>query len=285
MRFPQVQARHVLVTGCSSGIGRATARALKARGWRVVPTARKAEDLEHLRTEGFSPVRLDLADSSSVAEAAQEALRLLGGQLGGLVNNAGYGQPGALEDLSREQMRQQFEVNVFGLQELTNRLLPVFLRQGWGRIVNVSSVVGRVPIPFSGAYVASKFAVEALSDVLRAELRGTGIGVSIIEPGPIATRFYERAAEEGNVLLANAASRFVGHYRRALSPEAVTRRAQARLAAAPEAVARKIIHALESPRPRGRYPVTLVARLAPFLRALLPDQAWDALVLWRARTK
>ncbi len=155
----------------------------------VVPTARKAEDLQRLRENGFEPVELDVADSDSVQRAADEVLRRVDGRLGALVNNAGFGQPGAMEDISRDVLRYQFEVNVFGMQELTNRCIPVFRQQGRGRIVNISSVVGRVSLPFLGSYSATKFAMEAISDALRMELRDAGIAVSLVEPGPIATSF------------------------------------------------------------------------------------------------
>lgn len=144
MRYPVPAARSVLVTGCSSGIGLATARVLRAAGWQVIPTARREADLARLRTEGFDPVALDVGDPVSVAACVEATLAKTGGRLGALVNNAGYGQPGALEDISRDALRRQFEVNVFGLQDLTNRLLPVFRREGAGRVVNVGSVVGRL---------------------------------------------------------------------------------------------------------------------------------------------
>jgi NAD(P)-dependent dehydrogenase (short-subunit alcohol dehydrogenase family) len=189
VKLPPVEPKSVLVTGCSSGIGAATATLLRKRGWKVFPTARNPDDLDQLRKDGFEAIHLDLGDSASVQAAADVALEVMEGNPGALVNNAGYGQPGALEDLSRDAMRAQFEVNVFGMQELTNRFIPVFRKQRAGRIVNVSSVVGRVSLPFSGIYSATKFAMEAMSDAMRVEFSDSGIGVSLVEPGPITTHF------------------------------------------------------------------------------------------------
>lgn len=281
MRYPVVASKTVLVTGCSSGIGLAAARLLRERGWLVVPTARKPGDLERLRAEDFNPVRLDVADPASVRGAADEALRVFGGQIGGLVNNAGFGQPGAMEDLTREAMRYQFEVNVFGLQELTNRLLPAMRRQGWGRIVNVSSVLGRSSLPFMGIYAASKYAVEAMSDALRVELRGTGVSVSIVEPGPIATDFRKNSGDLARSQLPFVQSRFAERYRQRAEGTDPERKLSHAFTKPPEAVAAKILHALESPRPRIRYPVTLVAYAVPWLARLLPASVMDTIMARR----
>ncbi len=285
MTFPPVHPRSALVTGCSSGIGLATARGLRARGWTVYPTARRDDDLARLRADGFEPIRLDLADSSSVLAAAAEALRLGNGALGAVVNNAGFGQPGALEDLSREALRRQFEVNVFGLQELTNRLLPAFRRQGGGRVVNVSSVLGRLSLPFMGAYSASKFALEALSDALRVELTGTGIAVAIVEPGPIATAFHENASRAGQTHLAGVDSRFAEDYRLQLAARGERRTLSDRFRLGPEAVAHAIAHALESSRPRARYPVTVVAHWGALMARVAPVALMDAVMRRRARQR
>ena len=177
-RYPEVKDKVAVVTGASTGIGRATARMLKQKGWRVFPTARSRTDLDLLRGEGFQPVELDLSDPDSVEYAAKEVLELSQGLLGAVVNNAGYGQPGALEDLSRSAVKKQFETNVFGTLDFTNRFIPLLRGQGNGRIVLVSSVVGRVVMPFMGAYCASKFAVEAMGDALRMELGPAGVSVS-----------------------------------------------------------------------------------------------------------
>ncbi len=281
MKFPLVQAKTALVTGCSSGIGLATAQRLRAAGWQVLPTARKPGNLEQLRVAGFTPVALDVADAASVRAAAAEVRALCGGGLGALVNNAGYGQPGALEDLSRAALREQFETNIVGLQDLTNQFIPLFRKQGWGRIVNVSSVVGRLPLPLMGAYSASKFALECLSDCLRLELRGSGVAVSIIEPGPIETEFRANAAAAGWKHLAELKqSHFAGYYQRnAEQPDRP--KSRDRFALPPEAVAEKILHALTSAHPRTRYPVTLVAWAGGFLRRFASDALLDRLLVHR----
>lgn len=275
MAMPDVP-KTALVTGCSTGIGLATATLLKERGWTVIPTARKDFDIEMLRREGFAPLRLDVADPASVEKAVAETLRVTGGTLGALVNNAGFGQPGAIEDLTRDAMRYQFEVNVFGLQDLTNRLLPLFIKQGRGRVVNVSSVLGRISIPFMGIYCASKHAVEAMSDAMRVELRGTGVWVAIVEPGPIETSFRSNAVERGRTQMGRIDSRFAARYRRQAEGDDPEKKATRGFTLPPSAVARKIVHALESPRPRRRYPVTLVAHMGEFMRRFMPAAWMDA---------
>lgn len=267
----------MLITGCSSGIGHAAARVLRARGWRVVASARKAQDVQRLNAEGLETIELDVADAASVERGARAALELFGGRIGALVNNAGYSQAGAMEDVSRDELRRQFETNVFGLQDLTNRVLPVMLKQGWGRIVHISSVVGKVTIPMHGSYCASKHAVEALADAQRVELRGTGVGIVLVEPGPIASEFRRSAAREAHAALEGKTSRFSQHYERQLR-EADTRRPEDVFALPAEAVARAIARALESSSPRARYRVTLPAWLAPLARALATDACYDWMV-------
>ncbi len=275
MRFPLVTVKTVLVTGCSSGIGLATARTLRDHGWNVRPTARRKEHLEQLRSEGFTPLELDVSDSAAVQRAADDVLRGFNGQLGALVNNAGFGQPGAMEDLTREAMRYQFEVNFFGLQELTNRFIPVFRKQGYGRIVNISSVVGRISLPFMGIYSASKHAVEAVSDAMRIELLGSGISVSIIEPGPINTRFRDNSLDRARSQLDKVKSHFQERYLKQVMDTNRRRGLTAPFAKTPEAVALKILHALESPNPRRRYPVTFPAYLGEIARRFFPDSIQD----------
>jgi len=256
---------------------------LRARGWRVWPTARASADLESLRAEGFEPMALDLTDSASVRRAVPEVLARSNGTLGGLVNNAGYGQPGAVEDLTRDALRRQFEVNLFGLQELTNGLVPAFRRQGYGRIVHVGSIVGRIALPFMGAYSASKFALAAMAAALRIELRGSGIAVSLIEPGPIASAFGNNAIRAGMAQLAERGSFFADFYRAQLEREKGAEARPSRFQRPPEAVARVIAHALESPRPRRRYPVTLPARLGVFMARFAPEALNDAILAARSR--
>ncbi len=264
-----------MVTGCSSGIGRATARHLRDAGWEVFPTARKPADLEALRGEGFDPIALDLGESRSVQEALQSCLGRASQGLGGIVNNAGMAIPGAVEDLSRDALRKQFEVNLFGLHELTSGLIPTLREQGWGRVVNVSSIYGRIAAPFVGAYCASKFALEALSDSLRIELSGTGLGVSLIEPGPIVSSFRKNAAVALEEEVIREDSRYGDDYKR----EAARRKAQKKqpdfFTRPPQAVAERIAHALESSHPRRRYVITPPAHLGVFMARFLPTALID----------
>ncbi|MDX2287674.1 MAG: SDR family NAD(P)-dependent oxidoreductase [Hyphomicrobiaceae bacterium] len=266
--------RSVLITGASSGIGLQAALTLKARGWRVLVTARKAEDLHRLRdTHGLEPLFLELADEPSVAACAEQALALTGGNLYGLFNNAAFGQLGAVEDIPAAVLRHQFEVNVIGGHELTRRILPAMLHNKRGRIVQCSSVLGLVSGPYRGAYSASKFALEALSDALRIELDGTGVAVSLIEPGPIRTSFLANALTAFESAFDIQASRHAERYR--------TRIAALRAGGAtafklePEAVARKVVDALESARPKPRYFVTLPTYQADVLRRILPTRLLD----------
>jgi NAD(P)-dependent dehydrogenase (short-subunit alcohol dehydrogenase family) len=185
--------KSILITGCSSGIGLCVAEGLKTRGYRVFATARKEVDVQQLGSDGFESLRLDLSDSESITAAVDEILSRTNGTLDALFNNGAYGQPGAVEDLSRDVLRTQFETNLFGWHELTNQVLPVMRRQGHGRIIQNSSVLGFVALRYRGAYNASKYALEGLSDTLRLELMGTDIHVSLIEPGPVSSRFRENA--------------------------------------------------------------------------------------------
>ena len=280
MKIPLPQSRTVLITGCSSGIGAATARLLRDSGWQVFPTARKPDDLESLRAAGFSPIALDLTTPGAPAQAARDVLAMTGGSLGALVNNAGFCQAGALEDIDALSLRRQFDANLFGLHDLTLALLPTFRAQGWGRIVNVSSVFGRLSSPMLGAYCASKFALEALSDAWRVELWNSGIWLSLIEPGAILTRFRKNAADILAHSIQGKPSDFAAVYER----EIERRRRQVKkpdfFTRPPEEVARKIRHALESPRPRRRYPVTPAAYLTEFVVRFIPP-AWTDRLLAR----
>lgn len=274
MADQSASARNVLVTGCSGGIGLCVARGLRERGYRVLATARKAEDLERLRQEGLEGIPLDLDDSVSIQTAVREVLEKGGGRLYGLFNNAGWGQSGAVEDLSREVLRAQFETNVFGTVELTNRLIPTLRAQRQGRIINVSSVLGLVTLPYRGAYSATKFALEALTDSLRQELAGSGVRVSLIEPGPILSGFRERSLHAFRAHIDTEHSVHREAYRsleQRLSAPGPTKPLTDR----PEAVLRKAVHALESRRPRVRYYVTLGTPAMVALRCLLPYRALD----------
>ena len=271
------ESRSVLITGCSSGIGLAAVRFLTARGWRVVASARQQQDVERLRTAGHAAVRLDVADAGSIRTALDETLTLTGGRLDALVNNAGLAIPGAVEDLSRELLERQFATNLFGTLELTNGVLPLMRRQGHGRIVMISSILGRVAVPWRGAYNASKFALEGLSDTLRLELRGSGIHVSLVNPGPVRSRFRDNSLANFDAWLDGSASPHRETYVR-LRAETGAQKDNQPFTAEPEAVARKIAHALESRRPRARYYVTLPAYALATARCLLPVSWLDALL-------
>ncbi len=266
--------KSILITGCSSGIGLCCAQGLQARGYRVFATARKQADVARLKQQGLESLQLDLDDSDSIRAAVDEVLQRSDGRLDALFNNGAYGQPGAVEDLSREVLRANFETNLFGWHELTRLVIPVMRRQGHGRIVQNSSVLGFAALPYRGAYNATKFALEGLSDTLRLELRGTGIHVSLIEPGPIESHFR-----------ANAFAMYQKHIDKQHSPhravyEGMERRLKKPGPAAPftlppEAVLKKLIHALESPRPRARYYVTVPTYLFGYLKRILPTTAMD----------
>ena len=271
------ESRSVLITGCSSGIGLAAAISLAARGWRVVASARQSKDVEKLKDAGHSAVRLDVADTSSIAAALDETLTLTGGRLDALVNNAGIAIPGAVEDLNRGHLERQFATNLFGTLDLTNRVLPLMRRQGQGRIVMISSILGRVAVPWRGAYNASKFALEGLTDTLRLELRGSGIHVSLVNPGPVKSRFRDNSLANFDAWLETDTSPHRETYAR-LRAETGSRKDDQPFTVGPEAVAAKIAHALESRRPRARYYVTLPAYALATARCLLPVTWLDTLL-------
>lgn len=271
-------ARTILITGCSSGIGYGAAVQLRQRGYRVFTTARKAEDLARLADEGFDAVPLELADSASIAGAVDWVLQSTGGTLDALFNNAAYGQPGAVEDLRRAVLRAQFEANLFGTLELTNQIIPIMRRQGHGRLVFTSSVLGLVAMPYRGAYNASKFALEGLIDTLRLELHGSGLHVSLIEPGPIKSRFRANAYAmyQKNIDREHSAHReiYLGMERRLTKPGATSA-----FTRDPDAVVQRLIHALESPRPKRRYYVTLPTFFFAAIRRVLPLPLIDRILL------
>lgn len=270
-------ARTILITGCSSGIGLASARLLKSRGWRVLATARTESDLARLREEdGVEAIALELRDESSIAACAAEALSRCGGRLDALFNNAAYGQVGAVEDLSTTLLRDQMEVNLIGTHDLTRRIIPAMRQAGSGRIVMCSSVLGLVSGPYRGAYAASKFALEALSDSLRLELAGTGIAVSLIEPGPIRTRFLETALAGFRRTIDVESSPHRDAYRQRLA--AMESGGNSTFKLEPDAVAWKLVHAVESSRPKRRYHVTALTTLAALARRLLPDAGLELLL-------
>ncbi len=268
--------RSLLITGCSSGIGYVCAQRMREKGYRVFATARKEEDVERLANEGFEACRLDLDDSSSIDEAVRWVHEATEGRLWALFNNAAYGQPGAVEDLTREVLRAQFETNLFGTHELTVKILPMMLANGGGRIVQNASVLGFVALRYRGAYNASKFALEGLSDTLRMELEGTGVYLSIIEPGPIRSRFRQNALEKFVRNIDRTSSRFNALYAKKL--ETLESDEQVPFTLGPEAVAEALYHALESPRPRIRYRITLPTYLLHGLKRLLSDRWLDEIL-------
>jgi NAD(P)-dependent dehydrogenase (short-subunit alcohol dehydrogenase family) len=271
-------SKAVLITGCSSGIGHATAEHLAARGWTVYASARSTESIADLGERGCKTLALDVTDEDSM-QAAVAAVEDTEGAVGALVNNAGYSQSGALETLPMDRLRAQFETNVFGLMRMCQLVLPGMRRRGAGKIVNVSSMGGKLTFPGGGAYHGTKHAVEALSDALRFEVRGFGIDVVLIEPGLIKTRFGETAA--GSIGASEAVSDDPYAEFNAAVGSATAEVYQgplARLGGGPETVARAIERAISSRRPKTRYKVTPSARLALVQRRLLSDRAWDALM-------
>ena len=272
-------ARSIVVTGCSSGIGRDAAFALRRRDWRVFATCRSASDCRALEAEGFESLVIDYEDENSIEAAAGTILERTGGTIDALFNNGAYAVPGAVEDLPRDAMRAIFEANVFGYLDLTNRLLPAMRRQGHGRIVNCSSVLGFTALPFRGAYVSTKFALEGLTDTLRIELRGTPIRVVLIEPGPITTEIRRNSRPhfekwikwEDSALRDKYESRFIP----ALYDDSPSRDPGE---LPPSFVTAKLIHALESPNPRPRYLVTTPTYICAAIKRLLPTRVSDRIL-------
>ena len=266
--------KSILITGCSSGIGRCVAEGLHQRGYRVFATARKASDVAELTGADLEALPLDLDDPASIDQALQAVLEKTGGTLDALFNNGAYGQPGAVEDLRREVLRAQFETNLFGTHELTTRVIPIMRRQGHGRILFNSSVLGLISLPFRGAYNASKYALEGLADTLRLELAGTGIHVALIEPGPVTSRFRANAHAMFRRHIDAEASAFRETY--AAMERRLTRPGPAApFTLPPEAVLKRVVHALEAKRPQVRYYVTFPTYLFATLRRVLPHRGLD----------
>ena len=272
------QTRSILITGCSSGIGLDAAQTLKTRGWRVFATCRAEADCERLRAEGLESFALDLADETSIEAAVAQALSRTGGTLDALYNNGAYACPGAAEDLPRGALREIFEVNLFGTHDLTRRVIPVMRAQGHGRIVNCSSVLGLVGMRWRAAYVSTKFALEGLTDVLRVEMRGTGIHVSLLEPGPIPTRIRENSIPHFERWIDWQNSPRAEEYRSLLHRLYEPKQGPDRFELPCSAVTDKLIHAIESPRPKGRYYVTQATHLMGLARRILPTSALDWLI-------
>ena len=269
--------RNIVITGCSSGIGRRTAEMLSERGYRVLATARKAQDLDQLEKDGFEALALDLEDPVSVSALAKEVLKRTGERVYGLFNNGAYGQPGAVEDLSRDVLLAQLEANVLGRHDLTCRLLPSMRANGEGRIIQNSSLLGLVALHYRGAYVASKYAIEGLTDTLRLELAGSGVYVSLIEPGPVSSRFRENAyaAFKANIDPSRSAHREIY--------PVIEERLAADDSATPftlpaDAVVKKVIHALEAKRPKAHYYVTVPTYLLGYLKRVLTARQLDRIL-------
>ncbi len=267
----------ILITGCSSGIGYCVATALHHQGYRVFATARRQESVEALQAEGLESLLLDLNNSDSIRSAFDEIMARTGGQLDALFNNGAYGIPGAVEDLSRDTLRTQFETNVFGWHELTCLVIPVMRRQGYGRIIQNSSILGFVAMPFRGAYNASKFAIEGLTDTLRLELKGTNIHISLIEPGPILSQFRVNALKALQKFINIDASVHKDKYLATIARLNKTGAAVA-FTLPPEAVLKRVIHALESKKPQPRYYVTFPTYLFGMLKRILSIRQLDKLL-------
>ena len=265
--------RAILITGCSTGIGYYCAKELQKRGYRVFATARKSEDVKRLQSEGLESLELDLDDSQSIKEAVDEVTKRCGGKLYALFNNGAFGQPGAVEDLSRQTLRAQFETNIFGTQELTNLVIPFMRACKEGRIIQNSSVLGFVSMKHRGAYNASKYALEGLSDTMRLELDTKNIFVSLIEPGPIRSDFRKNALAKfiQNIDRENSANR--DEYENKL--KSLESESDVPFTLGPDAVLKALIHALESNKPKARYRVTFPTKLFWYLKRILSTRALD----------
>ncbi|MEX1662996.1 SDR family NAD(P)-dependent oxidoreductase [Thioclava sp. 15-R06ZXC-3] len=274
-------AKTILITGCSSGIGYDAAHGLKAAGWKVLATCRKEEDCERLRAEGLISFQLDVADPASIEAGFNEALARGRGRLDALYNNAAFACPGAAEDIPTGALREIFETNLFGLHDLTARAIKVMRAQGdngEGRIIQCSSVLGMVGYRWRGAYVATKFALEGLTDVLRLEMRDTGIKIVLIEPGPITSKFRKNAIThfEKWVDWENSARR--QQYEDDLLNQLYKSRGPAKFELPASAVTRAILKALEAPNPKPRYAITVSTHLMGVARRILPGRALDWLL-------
>ena len=271
-------AKSILITGCSSGIGYDAAHGLKARGWRVFATARAQGDVDRLIGEGLESFVLDYAEEASITAAAAEVSRRTGGTLDALYNNGAFAIPGAVEDLPRGALREIFETNLFGYHDLTRQIIPMMRAQGHGRIINCSSVLGLVGMKFRGAYVATKFAMEGLTDVLRIEMAGTGIHVILIEPGPITSRIRVNARPHVTKWIDWKNSARADEYAPLIERLFGEKYGLDPFELPASAVTAKLIRALESRRPRPRYYVTTPTYLMGFARRILPTRALDWLI-------
>jgi len=270
--------KSILITGCSSGIGYAAAHGMRAQGWRVFTACRQAEDCARLQAEGFDAPLLDYQQTDTIDAAVKEVLNATGGTLDALFNNGAYAIPGAVEDLPTDALRDIFETNFFGWHTTTRAVIPIMRAQGHGRIVQCSSVLGLVTMPWRGAYNASKFALEGLTDTLRQEMRDTNIKVILIEPGPITSDFRLNAAKQFERWIDWKTSPRAAQYEGQLRKRLYAPQSKDRFELGAEAVVAKLLHAVTAPRPKPRYYVTTPTYIAGTLRRLLPTRALDWII-------
>ncbi|PWJ20959.1 SDR family NAD(P)-dependent oxidoreductase [Jannaschia seohaensis] len=268
--------RSILITGCSSGIGLDAARTLAERGWKVFASCRKAQDCARLEANGFSSPRIDYEDATTFDPALERVAEETGGTLHALFNNGAYAIPGLVEDLPTDALRANFEANFFGWHDLTRRVIPIMRTQGHGRIVQNSSVLGFAAMPWRGSYNATKFALEGLTDTLRLEMAGSGIYVSLIEPGPITSAFRINAKKQFDKWIDWKNAARASDYKGEIARHSST--AKGRFELPPSAVTEKLIHAIESDRPRARYYVTVPTHIAGTMKRLVPTATLDRIL-------
>ncbi|MEX5579833.1 SDR family NAD(P)-dependent oxidoreductase [Pseudophaeobacter sp. A-200-2] len=268
----------ILITGCSSGIGLDAARGMRDRGWRVFASCRQQQDCDRMRDEGFDSPLIDYTRPDTITDGLKQVLTATGGGLDVLFNNGAHGLPGAVEDLPTEALRDIFESNFFGWHELTRQVLPVMRAQGHGRIVQNSSILGLVTFPWRGAYVATKYAIEGLTDTLRIELTDTNIHVILIEPGPVTSKIRENSIPHFERYVDWRASPLRARYEESLLKRLYESKGPDRFELPASAVTAKLIHACESPRPSPRYYVTTPTHIAGFLRRILPTRSIDRIL-------
>ncbi|MFY0311958.1 SDR family NAD(P)-dependent oxidoreductase [Leisingera sp. D0M16] len=271
--------KSILITGCSSGIGLDAARGMRDRGWRVFASCRQQRDCDRMRAEGFDSPRIDYTDPASIESGLAEVLEATGGTLDALFNNGAHGLPGAVEDLPTEALRTIFEANFFGWHELTRRVIPVMRAQGHGRIVQNSSILGFVSFPWRGAYVATKYALEGLTDTLRVELQGSGIHMVLIEPGPVTSKIREKSIPHFERFIDWKSSPLRELYEKRLLKRLYESSGPDRFELPASAVTAKLAHACESRRPRPRYYVTTPTHIAGVLRRILSTRAIDRILV------
>lgn len=271
--------KSILITGCSSGIGLDAARGMRERGWRVFASCRQQRDCDRMRAEGFESPRIDYTDPASIESGLAEVLAATGGTLDALFNNGAHGLPGAVEDLPTDALRTIFEANFFGWHELTRQVIPVMRAQGHGRIVQNSSILGFVSFPWRGAYVATKYALEGLTDTLRVELQGSGIHMVLIEPGPVTSKIREKSIPYFERFIDWKASPLRELYEKRLLKRLYESSGPDRFELPPSAVTAKLAHACESRRPRPRYYVTAPTHIAGVLRRILSTRAIDRILV------